>query len=237
MEFGPTFTPTPEKEKNKESERERIKEICKQIEGDGLSCEIHADNADGFIEAIDSLPEYQDYLDQKVTIDNFRRIVSEVKSEARKRDDEDLEYISDFLSGEVAKLKQKTRQYYEIINAIENGSKTDQYRDPEKYKTRMEEKDKSRRICHNRIVSQLGIFKRYLNKRLPKEFNINIDVDFFSEDELPTGLLENVSDYKKLSGEDKESRQKIGEWAFSTGLGEKLRDYREIAQEIKKRSA
>lgn len=239
MEIEPIFTPNSEKKENIEEkeEKKKIEEICEQIRDDNLGLDVNVNNADEFIEVIENDSNYQEYLDQKVTMDTFREIDSKVKAEATKRDNDDLEYISDFLCEETKKIAKKTQEYYEIINSIENGSKIARFSGSEKFKKWTETKDKKRRLYHNSIVSQLGIFKRFLEEKLPQEFDINLDVDFFEEEELPPGLLENVSDYKKLSGEEKRSRQEIGEWAFTTGIGEKLHHYREMAQEIKKRSS
>jgi hypothetical protein len=223
------------KKENREPREEKRKEVLKVAEN-GRFKSINKDNADDFIEAIDKLPEYKEYLDQRINMDNFRNIVQKLEKEAKKRDDKELEADSELLKKEKDDLIKKIKKYRDLVIKSPKESKVVRFSKADDFESWNERRDKKRRSCHNSIVSSLGIFKRFLKQRLPEKYGVNIDVDFFSEEELPAGLLKNVGDYKNLSGEEKDSREKIGDWAIDSALGEKLRDCRRKAKQIKKRS-
>ncbi len=226
MEIEKTFIS--EKEEDREIKSEKVEEICNKIKKqENIDLKITENNTSEAIKEIEGLPQYQEYLDQKVTMDTFDEIINELREKSEEINDEDLEYITDFLQEQVDELNKNVREYYNVVMETSRGSKAVRFSDPDKLKRWAESKDKKRRHCHDLIVTELGIFKRMIKEKLPEDFNINLNNDFFDEEDLPAGLLENINDYNSLSGEEKDSRRKIGEWAFKTGRGEKLITYLE----------
>src|SRR3989344_8827634 len=176
--------------------------------------------AELFQTTIPQLPEYQQYLEQDIRLDTIESIVQDFDSQTKGREnDQSVQTIRNYLLQTNKGLRKSLGDYHRARLNFEhvNESPVISSRvDPENHRRLKENAGLSRRNYHNGIITLLGNLRRNCLEKLPQEFNVHIPEEkLFSEE-----LLKD------------EKRDIIGDWAYNTEVGERLKGLLTQAKEV-----
>ena len=156
-------------------------------------------------EAIESLPDYASYKNQRINFETFDSLLDDFDRQAGTVDDKETKGLRVGLEELVHDAKGDIGRYYNEVNAMDR-LRIQKFRmSDEEYYRLLSDKDKTRRATHNALVSDLAALSRLCGEKLP-EHGVQIPSNkFFSEPDLL-------------------DREKIGDWAYKTEKGSRLVD-------------
>jgi hypothetical protein len=180
-----------------------------------ISKKISPETASLFIQEIDRMLEYQGYFQEGVQIEKMLDALSSLEESS----DNEQRIVIDFLKQTILDIRELNHRYKNIVQRMDESAKINKFRlEPAEFQDKQIKYDKDRKSCHDNILSNLNILRRYIKEVLPEKFNIHLDQDLvfpFSEDQMR-----------------EEKRDHVGRWSRISAIEEELKSYREELSSI-----
>jgi len=200
-------------ESNNNSSDKILRDAAILYEENKMPLGITPEQAEILIQEIDE--KINEYSNNNISIDEILKRIDSLKNNK----DDDLQAILSFIKERALEVKESNHRYKNLVQRMEDLDKIDKFRmDTQDFQSKQQKYDESRKICHDNIISNLLIIKRYATEVLPDKFKIDLGPELvfpFSEEEARN-----------------EKRDCIGDWSRDNATKEELELYREKLKEI-----
>ncbi|RJQ14367.1 DUF3232 domain-containing protein [Candidatus Parcubacteria bacterium] len=152
------------------------------------------------------LPEYENYKNQPIKLENFDSVLEEFWKHVGQSPKPEEVKTGEVLDSLVKGIRGGVSDYYKSLLSLQRVGKKEFLVDREAYKEETQYRDQRRKIVHDALISDLKAFHRYCYQVLPKKFGISVATENF------------------FKGPELNNRDFIGNWAFETEQGRRLED-------------